>query len=269
MARFVPGEYVIFVPSNGQTRKAHVARISKIKEEFNQRSFCNSILYDILTEDGQNIYDVKESELCMYYSQAKGEKIFDEKKESTIKMYYSGYATRGISCARYDKVPDKEENKPKIIFRNADEIERCAHDAVPVKYIPERIIYNCAATIVFWKDGDKTVVKCSPGEKYNRYHAFCAALAKKVYGNNSRTNKYVSMGQDQTRDYKTAGDMKKEEPQKETEEAKPKPFKSFNEFSNSFAKSLEEMDKIIKDIAFGKIKGGKGNESATDSDSQH
>ncbi len=68
----------------------------------------------------------------------------------------------------------------------------------PVKYHVERIIYNDPATIVFWKDGTKTVVKRSEGEKFNKYYAFCAALAKKVLGNNTQVNKIVASGTDQT-----------------------------------------------------------------------
>lgn len=59
-------------------------------------------------------------------------------------------------------------------------------------YNPVRIIYNNPATIVFWEDGTKTVVKKAKGEKFNKYYAFCAALAKKVYGNNSRVNRIVN-----------------------------------------------------------------------------
>lgn len=61
----------------------------------------------------------------------------------------------------------------------------------------DHIIYNDPATIVFWKDGTKTVVKKSPKEPYNKYTAFCAALAKKVYGNNSQVNKIVEAGIEQ------------------------------------------------------------------------
>ena len=60
--------------------------------------------------------------------------------------------------------------------------------------IPKKIIYNGPATIVFWDDGTKTIVKRSKKEKDNKYNAFCAALAKKVYGNNSKVNRYVQSG---------------------------------------------------------------------------
>jgi len=74
----------------------------------------------------------------------------------------------------------------------------------PAAYTPERIIYNNPATVVFWKDGTKTVVKKAKGEKFNKYYAFCAALAKKMYENNSRVNKIVNSGVDQTAKKKKA-----------------------------------------------------------------
>ena len=67
---------------------------------------------------------------------------------------------------------------------------------VASKYEVKKIIYNDPATIVFWKDGTKTVVKCAKGEKFNEYTAFCAALAKKVYGTNSRVTKIVKSGEE-------------------------------------------------------------------------
>lgn len=62
---------------------------------------------------------------------------------------------------------------------------------------PEKIIYNDPATVVFWEDGTKTVVKRAKGEKFNKYNAFCAALAKKTYGNNSVVNRIVQSGLEQ------------------------------------------------------------------------
>jgi hypothetical protein len=44
---------------------------------------------------------------------------------------------------------------------------------------------------VFWKDNSKTIVKLKPGDADNVYAAFTAALAKKIYGNNTRVNKIL------------------------------------------------------------------------------
>lgn len=55
----------------------------------------------------------------------------------------------------------------------------------------DRIIFNDPATIVFWQDGTKTVVKCQKGQTFNPYFGFCAAIAKKLYGSNSMLNRIV------------------------------------------------------------------------------
>ena len=45
------------------------------------------------------------------------------------------------------------------------------------------VIYNRPATIVFWKDGTKTVVKCE-NEEYDPEKGLAMAIAKKALGNN-------------------------------------------------------------------------------------
>lgn len=71
----------------------------------------------------------------------------------------------------------------------------CDKDVSPydlcVELYPEKILYNGPATIVFWKDGTKTVVKAMDGVDANPYHGFTAALAKKIYGSSSKVNKIV------------------------------------------------------------------------------
>ena len=54
-----------------------------------------------------------------------------------------------------------------------------------------KIIFNPPATIVFWEDGTKTVVKCSAEDEFNEYYGFLAALGKKVYENNSQIKKLI------------------------------------------------------------------------------
>lgn len=56
---------------------------------------------------------------------------------------------------------------------------------------PERIVKSGRATIVFWEDGTKTVVKRSPDEQDNDYNAFVAALGIKIFGSNSQLKKII------------------------------------------------------------------------------
>ena len=59
------------------------------------------------------------------------------------------------------------------------------------RYTPKRILRSGIATIVFWADGSKTVVKRAPDEPDNEYQAFCAALAKKIFQSNSKLKKII------------------------------------------------------------------------------
>lgn len=56
---------------------------------------------------------------------------------------------------------------------------------------PVKIIYNPPATIVFWTDGTKTVVKCCEEDEYNEYYGFLCALGKKMFGTNSHLKKMI------------------------------------------------------------------------------
>ena len=55
--------------------------------------------------------------------------------------------------------------------------------------VPDQIIFNPPATIVFWKDGTKTVVKCAEGEKFDPYTGFCYAFTEHFLGSISHIKK--------------------------------------------------------------------------------
>ena len=50
----------------------------------------------------------------------------------------------------------------------------------------EKVIFNDPATIVFWIDGTKTVVKCQPGDTFDKHTGLAMAIAKKYLGNLGR-----------------------------------------------------------------------------------
>lgn len=56
----------------------------------------------------------------------------------------------------------------------------------------DRIIFNPPATIVFWDDGTKTVVKCMEDQPYEKYAGFAMACMKKMFGSTSRAKAIMS-----------------------------------------------------------------------------
>ena len=64
---------------------------------------------------------------------------------------------------------------------------------VPVSnnYLPEikKVIFNNPATIVYWSDGTKTIVKCQDGDTYDKEKGLALAICKKAIGTNkSKSN---------------------------------------------------------------------------------
>ena len=56
--------------------------------------------------------------------------------------------------------------------------------------IPEvkKVIFNDPATIIYWKDGTKTVVKCQEGDDFDPEKGFAMAFLKKCWGNKGNFN---------------------------------------------------------------------------------
>lgn len=76
---------------------------------------------------------------------------------------------------------------------------------------PVKIIFNDPVSVVFWEDGEKTVVRRHESEPYDKYTAFCAALAIKIFGSNTEVNRIVRGGIDQQeKDRKKAEKIKKQ-----------------------------------------------------------
>lgn len=62
----------------------------------------------------------------------------------------------------------------------------------------ERVVYNNPATVVFWDDGTKTVVKCQKGDTFSKETGLAMAIAKKAYGNKGRFNRVFKKWVDET-----------------------------------------------------------------------
>ena len=60
----------------------------------------------------------------------------------------------------------------------------------PLDNIPEvkKVIFNDPATIVYWKDGTKTVVKCQNCDDFDPEKGFAMAFLKKCWGNKGNFN---------------------------------------------------------------------------------
>ena len=109
----------------------------------------------------------------------------EEKENSNMK-----HAT---TIDTYICVGDKKYNidsmTSRITSRNEyQEINACTHLSPYNEfnpYEPEKVIFNDPATIVFWKDGTKTVVK-AVYEPFDKEKGLAMAIAKKALGNEGK-----------------------------------------------------------------------------------
>lgn len=64
----------------------------------------------------------------------------------------------------------------------------------------EKVMFNPPATIIFWKDGSKTVVKCRDDEEFDHEKGLAMAITKKALGN--KRNYYETFWKFLPKEYK-------------------------------------------------------------------
>ena len=105
--------------------------------------------------------------------------------------YYPHYPTH-TACQRCIVIGKRNNDIPSNFvdrYRtfSRDEIKPLASSRPdPTKMIcMTDVKFNGPATIVFWSDGTKTVVKCSEGDTYDKEKGLAMAIIKKFIGNNN------------------------------------------------------------------------------------
>lgn len=100
------------------------------------------------------------------------------KKEKDVRSAYPG-------------LPEYLENDLAAINRMVKSTLNSKSENVFGLYPKHIYYYDNDYTTVLWNDGTRTTVKLSDDDIYDEYSAFCAALAKRIYGSNSRIKKII------------------------------------------------------------------------------
>ena len=128
---------------------------------------------ELLSYDHNNALSPKAEDLFVKYDDA----VKAEWQRTMNEMMLGNWSVSVDSdCMRYQTMKQNQNEKNKYGFHILD---------------VERIIRNGPATIVIWKDGTKTIVKRRDDEPDDPYAAFCAGLAIRIYGNNSKLKKMI------------------------------------------------------------------------------
>ena len=141
--------------------------------------------------------------------------------EKVYNMYMnSSYGLEGISTRN---VATGTINNASVSTR------KVAYNSMWKRTKIKNVIFNDPATIVFWSDGTKTVVKCGENDIYDPEKGLAMAVAKKYLGTNKSHSNYMD-------------EFKKWLPK---DEWHPDPFEDFKDSIKKLAEigsSLKEKD---------------------------
>lgn len=96
--------------------------------------------------------------------------VYDPEKGLAMAIVKKAYGNQGNYCNIFSGRPKSSNILPAI----------------------KDVIYNSPATIVFWEDGSKTVVKCGKNDVYSSEKGLAMAIVKKAYGNKGNYYKVFS-----------------------------------------------------------------------------
>ena len=103
--------------------------------------------------------------------------------EKMYNMYMnSSYSAEGISTSN---VATGTINNASVSTR------KVAYNSMWKRTKIKNVIFNDPATIVFWSDGTKTVVKCGENDIYDPEKGLAMAVAKKYLGTNKSHSNYM------------------------------------------------------------------------------
>ena len=108
---------------------------------------------------------------------------------------------------------------------------------------PKTITFKGNVTIVWWKDGTKTVVRLAEGEPYSKFHAFCAAVAKKLFGSASKIQKQID-----EHDADQIAERKKAEEEKARQKEQEAKDRRYRKAIRRQAKAMLKDDKHFHDV---------------------
>lgn len=131
-----------------------------------------------------------------------------------------------LDCSECDMCDDKEEDEAPMMWGIPD---------------VSRIIFNDPATIVFWEDGTKTVVKAMDCDRFDKYAGFMAACMKKMFGSTSRAKAIMAEC--------GTGDVKSDNPKQKYSDSKTI---SIDQLIHAFVDGVKQAaeEKAVKDETF-------------------
>lgn len=150
--------------------------------------------------------------------------------EQTVKVAVSRNGTGGIMT--HDPIFDAEF-MARVELENKIGNMRLDLKKERDKYAIDKIIFNPPATVVIWKDGEKTIVKCGEDEVFDHEIGVAMCYMKRIFGSRSAFKRTV----------KEYLPKPKEEPKREA--------MSFEEWARKMAAANSVANEAIRRILHG------------------
>ena len=90
------------------------------------------------------------------------------------------FAEYGLENRKENNMGPERKHDSYILACVNDTVSGYSHVELKIK----KVIFNIPATIVFWSDGTKTVVKAGPNDAFDPEKGLAMAISKKMLGNN-------------------------------------------------------------------------------------
>ena len=105
-------------------------------------------------------------------------------KDSNTSKFYTDDTLDYLLKEIIDKKAEEAEKKlnEMVAEKNRKKIDAFIDNAI------DKVYFNNPATVIKWKDGTKTVVKCQKGDTYDAEKGFAMALIKGLFYNSSYFN---------------------------------------------------------------------------------
>lgn len=118
---------------------------------------------------------------CLYLGREKGLDVKVIVNDRVIPIIVTNMETSSLSYEQRIKI------KLNGIIEQYSSMESGVSN-IPFDMMYEKVIFNEPATIVIWKDGSKTVVKCQKNDEYDPEKGLALCFMKKALGNKGNFN---------------------------------------------------------------------------------
>lgn len=75
---------------------------------------------------------------------------------------------------------------------HCDYKKECHENTIALELMPQKVIIHNPATIIYWTDGSKTVVRCHKDDSFDAEKGIVMATLKKISGNDGAFNNYIN-----------------------------------------------------------------------------